>query len=63
MKFQEVLKRLKKDGWYVVDQVGSHVQLKHPVKKGRVTLQKHGNKDIPIGTLKSIARQSGIELP
>lgn len=47
----------------VVDQVGSHVQLKHPTKPGRVTLPKHGSKDIPIGTIKSIAKQSGIELP
>lgn len=62
MKFQEVLKKLKKEGWYIVDQVGSHVQLKHPEKTGRVTLPKHGNKDIPIGTLRSIANQSGIEL-
>ena len=63
MKFQEVLKKLKKDGWFVVDQVGSHVQLRHPVKRGRVTLPRHGNKDIPIGTLKSIAKQSGVEFP
>ncbi len=63
MNFQDVLKKLKKDGWYVVDQVGSHVQLKHPTKPGRVTLPKHGSKDIPIGTIKSIAKQSGIELP
>lgn len=63
MNFQQVLKRLKKDGWIVVDQVGSHLQLKHSGKPGRVTLQKHGNKDIPIGTLKSIAKQSGIKLP
>ena len=63
MNFQDVLKKLKKDGWYVVEQVGSHVQLKHPTKPGRVTLPKHGSKDIPIGTIKSIAKQSGIELP
>ena len=63
MNFQDVLEKLKKDGWYVVDQVGSHVQLKHPTKPGRVTLPKHGSKDIPIGTIKSIAKQSGIELP
>ncbi len=63
MNFQDVLKKLKKNGWYVVDQVGSHVQLKHPTKPGRVTLPKHGSKDIPIGTIKSIAKQSGIELP
>ena len=63
MKFQDVLRVLKKDGWYVVDQHGSHLQLKHTIKKGRVTLPRHGNKDIPIETLKSIAKQSGLKLP
>jgi predicted RNA binding protein YcfA (HicA-like mRNA interferase family) len=63
MKFKEVLKKLKNDGWFIVDQNGSHVQLKHQYKKGRVTLPKHSGKDIPIGTLKSIAKQSGIDFP
>ncbi len=63
MKFQDVLKVLKKDGWYVAEQHGSHLQLKHPLKKGRVTLPRHGNKEIPVGTLKSIAKQSGLKLP
>lgn len=38
MNSREVLKRLKADGWEVVAQKGSHMQLKHPVKKGRVTV-------------------------
>ncbi len=63
MKFQDVLKKLNKDGWYIVNQNGSHVQLKHSYKQGRVTLPKHSNKDIPIGTLKSISKQSGVPLP
>ena len=63
MKYQDVLTRLKEDGWFVIDQHGSHVQLKHPIKKGRVTLPRHGRKDIPIKTLKSIATQSGLKLP
>ena len=56
-----VIKMIKKDGWYKVDQKGSHVQFRHPVKKGRVTVP-HPEKDIPIGTLKSIEYQSGIKL-
>ena len=39
----------------------SHVQLKHPSKSGKVTV-KHPAKDFPIGTLKSIERQSGVRL-
>ena len=56
-----VIKMIKKEGWYKVDQEGSHVQFRHPLKKGRVTVP-HPEKDIPIGTLKSIEYQSGIKL-
>lgn len=55
----EVLRMLKKDGWYEVGCNGDHHQLKHPIKPGRVTLT-HPRKDIPIGTLKNISKQSGI---
>jgi predicted RNA binding protein YcfA (HicA-like mRNA interferase family) len=57
---REVIKRLKEDGWYEVNVVGSHHQFKHPAKKGRVTV-KHPDKDIPPKTLKSIENQSGLQ--
>ena len=56
---RQVIQLLKKDGWYEVTCDGDHHQFKHPVKKGRVTIT-HPKKDIPIGTLKSISKQSGI---
>jgi predicted RNA binding protein YcfA (HicA-like mRNA interferase family) len=37
------------------------VQFKHPSKPGRVTVV-HPSKDIPMGTLRSIEKQAGIEL-
>ena len=43
---REVIKKLKDDGWYEVNVVGSHHQYKHPEKKGRVTV-KDPCKDIP----------------
>jgi len=46
---------------YEVNQVGSHKQFKHPTKNGRVTVP-HPNRDIPIGTLKSIEKQAAIKL-
>lgn len=60
MNSREVLKILKKNGWEKVSQRGSHIQLKHPEIKGRVTVA-HPTKDIPTGTLKSIEEQSGIK--
>ena len=61
MHSRDVIKLLKADGWYEVNQVGSHKQFKHPTKKGRVTVP-HPKRDIPIGTLKSIEKQAGIKL-
>ncbi len=61
MKSRDVIRRLKKEGWFVVNTEGSHVQLKHPEKSGRVTVP-HPKSDIPVGTLKSIERQAGISL-
>ncbi|WP_128292453.1 type II toxin-antitoxin system HicA family toxin [Afifella aestuarii] len=56
-----VLKLLKLDGWYEVTRRGSHLQMKHSEKAGRVTLP-HPKRDIPLGTLKSIEKQSWLKL-
>ena len=62
MDSRDVIRELKKDGWYEVTQVGScHKQFKHPTKKGRVTVP-HPKRDIPPGTLKSIEKQAEIRL-
>lgn len=61
MKSGEVLSALRADGWYEVATKGSHVQLKHPFKPGRVTVP-HPKRDVPIGTLKSIEKQAGLKL-
>jgi predicted RNA binding protein YcfA (HicA-like mRNA interferase family) len=37
------------------------VQLKHPTKPGRVTVP-DPKRDVPIGTLRSIEKQSGLKL-
>jgi len=57
---REIIKILEEDGWYLVDIEGSHHQFKHPNKIGKTTV-KHPTKDIPLGTLKSIERQSGLK--
>jgi len=61
MDSREVIRALTRDGWYEVNQVGSHKQFKHPTKKGRATVP-HPKRDIPLGTLKSIEKQTGIKL-
>ena len=61
MNSKELIKILKKDGWFLVGKRGSHSQFKHDVKKGRVTVP-HPKKDLPKGTLKSIFKQAQIVL-
>jgi predicted RNA binding protein YcfA (HicA-like mRNA interferase family) len=61
MDSRDVLAALRADGWRQVAQKGSHINLKHPVKPGRVTVP-HPRRNLPIGTLKSIERQAGIKL-
>ncbi len=58
---REVLQILRADGWYEVSCVGDHHQFRHPRKRGKVTLV-HPEKDIPIKTLKSIAKKAKINL-
>jgi predicted RNA binding protein YcfA (HicA-like mRNA interferase family) len=61
MNSRDVVAALRRDGWLLVAQKGSHQQFKHPTKPGRVTVP-HPKRDIPLGTLKSIERQAGVKL-
>ncbi|MDR1469766.1 MAG: type II toxin-antitoxin system HicA family toxin [Spirochaetaceae bacterium] len=60
MTVREVLRLLRDDRWFVYEQSGSHVQLKHLVKKGRVTVPNHKG-DLKKGTLHSILKQAGLD--
>lgn len=61
MKFKELERLLKKDGWYFIDAVGSHYQYKHHTKKGKVTVPFHKG-DLPIGTARAILKQAQITI-
>ena len=58
---REILKILKTDGWFIVNITGSHTQLKHYTKSGKVTVP-HPKKDLPLKTVKSIFIQAGLNL-
>ncbi|MBZ9922723.1 type II toxin-antitoxin system HicA family toxin [Mesorhizobium sp. BR1-1-7] len=61
MKSSDIIVRLTADGWFEVARKGSHAQFKHTTKPVRVTVP-HPKRDVPIGTLKSIEKQSGLKL-
>lgn len=59
----DVIKFLKRNGFTLHRSNGSHFQYKKQTKDKThlVTVAYHGSKSIPIGTMNSIIRQSGIE--
>jgi predicted RNA binding protein YcfA (HicA-like mRNA interferase family) len=61
MNSRDIISALKADGWNQVAQKGSHVQFKHLTKPGRVTVP-HPRRDVPLGTLRSIEKQSDLKL-
>jgi predicted RNA binding protein YcfA (HicA-like mRNA interferase family) len=61
MNSRLVIAAIEADGWVRVGQKGSHVQFKHPHRPGRVSVP-HPKGDVPIGTLRSIEKQSGLKL-
>ncbi len=57
----EVLRALRRDGWYIARQSGSsHMILRHPDRPGRVTLAYHTGKTIPPDTMARILKQAGL---
>ena len=59
MDSKTIIKLLEQDGWVHKRTNGSHWHFMHISKKGIVTVP-HPKREIPKGTLKSIAKQSGI---
>jgi len=63
MKFRDLIKLLKEDGWYITRTRGSHRQYRHPAKPGLVTVAGGGNDDIAPRTLNSILKQARLDRP
>jgi len=61
MNSREIIRAIERDGWRQTRVTGSHHHFEHPTKPGIVTVP-HPQRDIPIGTLRSIERQSGVKL-
>ena len=57
---REIIRKLVADGWVEVAQKGSHKQFRHPTRPGRTTVP-HPKKELPIGTIRAIERQSGVK--
>jgi predicted RNA binding protein YcfA (HicA-like mRNA interferase family) len=61
VKSSEVLRKLRRKGWYVARQKGSHVMLRHPEKSDMIVVPDHGSKEVSKGILHKISRLSGLK--
>ncbi|EAL67129.1 hypothetical protein DDB_G0280655 [Dictyostelium discoideum AX4] len=61
MKYSRVEKTLKENGWVMERMKGGHAQFRND-SGGSTTVPYNGNKDIPIGTLKAIEKQTGVSI-
>jgi predicted RNA binding protein YcfA (HicA-like mRNA interferase family) len=61
VKCSELLRLLKKDGWYIVSQKGSHLKMKHDEKSGIIIFPNHGSNEVGKGLEKTIKKQAGIK--
>jgi predicted RNA binding protein YcfA (HicA-like mRNA interferase family) len=60
MKFREIERLIKNDGWEYLYTTGSHYYYIHPTKPGKVTIPYH-NKDLKMKTVNSILKQAGLK--
>ena len=61
MNSRKLIKAIEADGWVLKRVNGSHHHYVHPSKSGLVTVP-HPKRDLPLGTVKAIERQSGLKL-
>jgi predicted RNA binding protein YcfA (HicA-like mRNA interferase family) len=60
-KCKEVREALVEAGWRVVRQRGSHEVWAHPDRGERIVVARNESDTVPVGTLGSIRRASGVE--
>jgi len=61
LKAREIIRLIENDGWKLVRQSGSHMQFKHDLKPGLVTVPFHGSKDLSKLEVHSILKQAGLK--
>lgn len=61
MKCSELLRNLKRAGWYEVRQSGSHIVMRHNDKTNSLIVPNHGSKEIKKGLAEALLKQAGLK--
>lgn len=60
MKCSELLRKLRRAGWNVASQEGSHMKLVHPDRDDFIIFPNHGSNELGKGLERKIRKQAGI---
>jgi predicted RNA binding protein YcfA (HicA-like mRNA interferase family) len=58
---EEVIKGLRRHGFELVHQRGSHAKYRQPGRDARTVIVPMGRQHLKIGTFRSICRQAGLQ--
>jgi predicted RNA binding protein YcfA (HicA-like mRNA interferase family) len=61
LPFREVKRKLEAAGFREVSRKGSHVKFARKTSQGTYTAVVPYHREVPVGTLRSVLRQAGIE--
>jgi predicted RNA binding protein YcfA (HicA-like mRNA interferase family) len=61
MKSNELLRKLKRAGWYEVRISGSHYTMRHKNSTETIVFVYHGSKEMATGTANAILKQAGLK--
>ncbi len=61
MKTNEIVRMLKKDGWYLYRNGAAHDIYRHPTKPGQIAVPRHGSQEMATGTVNKILKQAGLK--
>lgn len=61
MTVNEILKILKKDGWYLHRNGKKHDIYRHPTKVGQIPIPRHPSQELARGTQESILKDAGLK--
>jgi predicted RNA binding protein YcfA (HicA-like mRNA interferase family) len=61
VKYSELFRIIKQNGWIEIRQTGSHVIFRHSERETQLTVPNHGNKEVKTGLLKAILKQADIK--
>jgi mRNA interferase HicA len=60
VKSSELVRIIKKDGWYILRQEGSHMIMQHDTKPGQLVVPVHGSKEVGKGLAMKLLKDAGI---